>query len=154
MRSRSPTHGLVTTNGDTFDDNRPTLIQVFPSKESATEALSGTDEYPDAEVMHLDEYEELKREWHLDNPGDLTFVDAEEYNHMLEVLPPEHYRTHGSFARFCMREHQTGSITRQYARIDMDGRTVCAWRHVDAEDPDTWITPDELREHAPDVEVV
>lgn len=144
MRDQTPTHGIVTTDGDTFDDNRPVLVQVYPSERAVEKALSANrDEYPGATVMSLEAFDERKRAFHLDDPGDLTPCDRDEYYRMRDCVPPEHFARTDSFGRFIVGEPYTGTIRRQYVRLDTDTRTLYAWRHVDAEDPGTWITREE-----------
>ena len=146
--------GIVTRNSSLTDDDRPVLVNIYGSEETAESVLEANrDEYPEAEVMAVGEFEDARDSYHVDKKGDLTLTDREEYVRMRDCVPPSYYTESSKFGRFLVGEAYTGSIHRQYARIVMsdsesDQDEVYVWRHVDAEDRSTWITPEEARKAA------
>lgn len=70
--------------------------------------------------------------------------DAETYDEMLNVLPPENWCSSKEFAHFRMMEYWDGSETTMHARARHDGVDYFASRRIDALDPITWITREQV----------
>ena len=86
-------------------------------------------------VMTLTDYLKAEREYMLSK--ELKEVTKEEYNEMLNVLPPLYWTTIDDVTMFCMCEMTTGSYTSQYAH---DKRTDKYYaKTVDCADKSTWI---------------
>jgi hypothetical protein len=88
-------------------------------------------------------YKAQERAYCLADP--LTQIDEETFWQHLQVLPPLHHRSGGGFHTFLMAEFQQSTYTMMCASLDRRyGGVVYACRMVDATDPATWVTPDEL----------
>jgi hypothetical protein len=97
------------------------------------------------EACPVDSFSEIERREILS--GDLEEVCRETWEEMLYVLPPEHWTTRADVETFCMSEHKRGPYTAQYARTRVNGVDRFFTRVVDATDPETWITRDEILSH-------
>lgn len=85
------------------------------------------------EVMTFDEY--LARQKKSLLSGEVTETTAEQFNEMLNCLPPMKWCTIAGVEMFCMSEMYTGTYTNQYARIGDKYYTAM----VDVTDKSTWI---------------
>lgn len=86
-------------------------------------------------VMTLTDYLKAEREHILSK--ELKEITEEEYQEMLNVLPPLYWTTIDSVEMFCMCEMLTGTYTSQYAH---DRRTDKYYvKTVDCKDKSTWI---------------
>jgi hypothetical protein len=65
------------------------------------------------EAMKEAETKQLRNPW--------KEIDKEEYNEMLEVLPPEKWSNGPDFSMFRMMEYYTSNWTSHYCRIRMNG---------------------------------
>lgn len=84
-------------------------------------------------IMTWDEFEQGLRKYLLsDGPAEIT---EDEYNEMLNVLPPLNWCTKNGVEMFCMSEMYTGSYTTQYAKHN--GKYYR--KMVDYLDESTWI---------------
>ena len=89
-------------------------------------------------VMSWDEFEQAQKTAILSMP--LREITAEEWEEMLNVLPPKAWVTYNGVEMFCMSEFYTGSFTTQYAYDHRSGKYYS--KLVDYCDRKTWI--DEL----------
>lgn len=87
------------------------------------------------EVMTYEEFQRRQRAKLL--AGDPIEITAEEYQHALEVLPPEQWVTIDGVTEFCMCEHITATYTTQCAKDCRNNKYYC--KTVDSVDPSTWI---------------
>ena len=85
------------------------------------------------EVMTFGEF--LDRQKKAMVSGEVTETTEEQFNEMLNVLPPLKWCTIAGVEMFCMREMYTGTYTNQYARIGDKYYTAM----VDVTDESTWI---------------
>lgn len=92
-------------------------------------------EYENAkyEVMTFDEF--LNRQKVAMTSGEVTETTAEQFNEMLNILPPMKWCTIAGVEMFCLCEMYTGTYTNQYARIGDKYYTAM----VDVTDTSTWI---------------
>jgi hypothetical protein len=85
-------------------------------------------------IMSYDEYKQLERNYFTSKP--LTEITAEQFNEMLNVLPPLKWCTKHNIEMFCMSEMLTGTYTSQY----MYNLVTNKYYHkiVDITDQTTW----------------
>lgn len=69
--------------------------------------------------------------------GPLTEISEEQFQEMLNVLPPLYWSTHNGVEMFCIREMFTGTYTNQYAHDKATEKFYV--KMVDASDCSTWI---------------
>lgn len=149
---------VVNVNGDyasvwTFCDADNALEAIARAQKSSAETVatyeSHIKNYPDRadywrsckaqyenakyEVMTFDEF--LKRQKVAMTSGEVTETTEEQFNEMLNILPPLKWCTIAGVEMFCMREMYTGTFTNQYARIGDKYYTAM----VDVTDEKTWI---------------
>ena len=86
-------------------------------------------------VMSWEEFEAEQKKAVLEMP--LKESNAEEWEEMLNVLPPKAWTTHNEIEMFCMSEFYTGTFTTQYAHDHRTGKYYS--KLVDFCDPKTWI---------------
>lgn len=84
-------------------------------------------------VMTFDEFQEAQKKKLI--TGELKEVTEDQYNEMLNILPPLYWVTINGVEMFCMCEMYTGSFTTQYARVG--DKYYCTM--VDVTDKNTWI---------------
>lgn len=87
------------------------------------------------EIMTYEEFQRRQREKLL--AGSPIEITAEEYQHSLEILPPEKWVTVDGVSEFCMCEHLTATYTTQCAHDLKTDKYYC--KTVDSIDPTTWI---------------
>ena len=87
------------------------------------------------QVMMWNEFEKLQRDFYIGQP--IKEITAEQFDEMLNVLPPLKWCTIDGIEMFCMSEMYSGSYTNQYAH---DKRTDKYYtKMVDYMDKTTWI---------------
>lgn len=86
-------------------------------------------------IMLWSEWQKQKRESILSKP--LKEVSENEYNDMLNVLPPLHYISRNGITMFCMSEMYTETYTKQYAYDSKNDKYYV--KYVDVKDRSTWI---------------
>lgn len=86
------------------------------------------------EIMTYGEYVQTQRDYYLNKP--LTEITAEQYDDMLNVLPPLKWCTIGNVEMFCMSEMLTGYYTSQYMYNLVNGKYY--HKIVDIRDQSTW----------------
>lgn len=86
-------------------------------------------------AMRYSDFERIQRERILKQP--LHEVTEQDYEEMLDVLPPLHWVEINGVSEFCMMEMYTGCYTNQYAHDKKTGKYY--QKLVDATDRDTWI---------------
>lgn len=89
----------------------------------------------DYRAMRSSDFSRIQRQKFLRQP--LHEVTAEDYEEMLDVLPPIHYVEINGVSEFCMMEMFTGTFTNQYAHDKKTGKYY--QKLVDVADRDTWI---------------
>lgn len=89
----------------------------------------------DYRAMRSSDFSRIQRQKFLRQP--LHEVTAEDYEEMLDVLPPIHYVEINGVSEFCMMEMFTGTFTNQYAHDKKTGKYY--QKLVDVTDRDTWI---------------
>jgi hypothetical protein len=88
--------------------------------------------------MTYQAYKGAERQFYLSRP--LEEISEKRFNEMFEVLPPKAVRNADGVFSFLMSERWSGPYTSQYAAFNGKHFT----RQVDASDPSTWITWDEI----------
>lgn len=92
----------------------------------------------DFSIMPFDDYITWqKKQLTSDAPEEIT---KEEYNDMLNILPPLKWGTYHNVESFCMSEFYTGTLTNQYAYNLVNGKYYR--KLVDITDRNTWIYND------------
>ena len=104
----------------------------YPDVESYKKHLKAAQE-TEYKIMSWNEFKEGERKHLLLNP--LEEITEEEWEEMLNVLPPLKWCTITGVEMFCISEMYTGTYTTQYARCN--GKYYC--KMVDSEDQSTWI---------------
>lgn len=89
----------------------------------------------DYRAMRSSDFSRIQRQKFLRQP--LHEVTAEDYEEMLDVLPPIHWVEINGVSEFCMMEMFTGTFTNQYAHDKKTGKYY--QKLVDVTDRDTWI---------------
>lgn len=89
----------------------------------------------DYRAMRYSDFARIQRQKLLKQP--MCEVTAEDYEEMLDVLPPIHYVEINGVSEFCMMEMFTGTFTNQYAHDKKTGKYY--QKLVDVTDRDTWI---------------
>ncbi|MCK5133533.1 MAG: DUF1419 domain-containing protein [Candidatus Sabulitectum sp.] len=89
-------------------------------------------------VVDWEEYKAIERAHYLTGPHTTT---KEQYQDMLECLPPFNWSRSGVIESFIMSEFTTGTITNQFAK--MGGH--CISQAIDYSDKSTWINEDSFR---------
>lgn len=89
----------------------------------------------DYRVMTFGDFLEFEREKILAKP--LTEITADQFEEMLDVLPPLAWTQHKGVEMFCMAEFYTGCYTSQYAHDLSTGKYYT--KIVDYSDRSTWI---------------
>ena len=84
-------------------------------------------------VITWNEFEKLQKSFYLDQP--LTETTEEDFDDMLNCLPPLKWCTINGVEMFCMCEMLTGTYTSQYARCNGKYYT----KVVDITNKNTWI---------------
>lgn len=102
--------------------------------ESRLEAVSKVVE-AGCEAMTYEQFKEKEREHILS--GEPVEITAEQFNDMLNVLPPIRYENSSSFEQFCMSEMLTGTYTSQYTHDKKNDKYYT--KTVDCMDKSTWI---------------
>lgn len=87
------------------------------------------------DIMTFGEFENFQREKILSDP--MRETTQENFDEMLNVLPPLMWCTINGVEMFCMREMYTGSYTTQYAHDKTTNKFYC--KMVDCRDRSTWI---------------
>jgi hypothetical protein len=90
------------------------------------------------EPMTYQDYKAAEHQFYLSRP--LKEISEERFNEAYEVLPPMAVRNADGVFSFLMIEHWSGPYTSQYAAFNGKHFT----RLVDATDPSSWITRDEI----------
>lgn len=105
--------------------------------ENAESQLRYAKEHEEAcyEIMDFETFHKREREAILSGP--LESITEEQFNDMLDVLPPLRWETHNGIEEFCMREMWTGTYTTQYAHVH--GTDEYYSKMVDCADRSTWI---------------
>lgn len=85
------------------------------------------------ELMTFDEFLQRQKKHMLS--GGVTETTEEQFDEMLNILPPLNWCTIDGVEMFCMCEMYTGTYTNQYARIGDKYYTAM----VDVTDRSTWI---------------
>jgi len=85
------------------------------------------------QVMTYNDYHAAKRNFYISQP--LEEITAEQFDDMLNILPPNHWMTLRGVEMFCMSEMLTLTYTNQYARVGDKYYT----KVVDTRDRSTWI---------------
>lgn len=140
------------TNIWTFCDADNALEEIAKAQKSAADNVATYEShivnYPDRadywrnckakyenakyEVMTLGEYLKKQKKHLL---GEVIETTEEQFNEMLNVLPPMKWCHIDGVEMFCMSEMYTGTYTNQYARIGNNYYTAM----VDVLDKSTWI---------------
>lgn len=89
----------------------------------------------EVKVFDFDEWLKLKKNNLLNVNNDLKEITDEDFNDMLNVLPPLKWCTIDGVEMFCMSEMYDGTITLQYARHNGKYYSML----VDCADRETWI---------------
>lgn len=89
----------------------------------------------DYRAMRYSDFARIQRQKLLKQP--MCEVTAEDYEEMLDVLPPIHWVEINGVSEFCMMEMFTGTFTNQYAHDKKTGKYY--QKLVDVTDRDTWI---------------
>lgn len=84
-------------------------------------------------IMSYDDYLDLQRHFYLDS--EIKEVSAEEWQEMLNILPPYKWCSRNGVEMFCNSEMEFGTYTMQYARR---GDRYFG-KVVDSADESTWI---------------
>jgi hypothetical protein len=84
-------------------------------------------------VMTWDEFQKARRDFYIDRP--LEEVTEDQYNEMLNILPPLKWCTIDGIEMFCISEMYDDVYTNQYARYKDKYYT----KLVDIIDQSTWI---------------
>ena len=104
----------------------------YPDVDSFKDYLKAAKEV-EYQVMTWDEFQEGQKRHLLSDP--LKEITEEEWEDMLNVLPPLKWCTIAGVEMFCMSEMYTGTYTTQYARCG--DNYYC--KMVDSADKSTWI---------------
>ena len=107
-------------------------IKNYPERADYWRSCKAEYENAKYESMTFDKFLELQKK-HL--IGEVTETTAEQFNEMLNILPPMKWCTIDGVEMFCMREMYTGTYTNQYARMGDKYYTAM----VDITDKNTWI---------------
>lgn len=86
-------------------------------------------------AMSFNDFKSLERKYILDQP--LKEITEDDYNEMLNVLPPRAWTRICDIEMFCMSEFYTGTYTNQYAKDHRIGKYYT--KLVDFCDRSTWI---------------
>jgi hypothetical protein len=105
------------------------------------QAAKARQQAKDYQVMTWEEYTAAEAKQILSRP--LTEITEQDFDDMLNVLPPMKWGTNRGIISFFMCEFHTGSYTRQYAKIG----NRHFWKLVDYRKPETWISF-EMVDHA------
>lgn len=108
-------------------------IKNYPDRADYWRSCKAKYENAKYEVMTFDEF--LKRQKVAITSGEVTETTAEQFDEMLNILPPLKWCTIDGVEMFCMCEMYTGTFTNQYARIGDKYYTAM----VDVTDKSTWI---------------
>lgn len=84
-------------------------------------------------IMTLKEFDELQKKYYLDSP--MQEITEDQYNDMLDVLPPLKWTTIQGVEEFLISEMLSGTYTNQYAKCNGKYYT----KVVDSMDKSTWI---------------
>lgn len=99
------------------------------------EEMANKEDGTDYKVMSYEDFQKIEKEAIVALP--LEDSNEEEFQNMLEILPPRAWTTHNEVEMFCMSEFYTGAFTTQYAH---DHRTGKYYKKlVDFRDKATWI---------------
>ena len=130
---------LAWPNGMRLFDFYATLDDAVANADRANKSEFRTPTDPDYVLMTFGEYQSRQRAKMLD--GELKECSEDDFIEALECLPPEKWHTDkDGVNKFLMCEYYTATFTTQYARFK--GRYYS--RMVDARDPTTWITAQEI----------
>lgn len=108
-------------------------IKNYPDRAEYWRSRKAEYENAKYEVMSFDEF--LERQKKSLTSGEVTETTEENFNEMLNILPPMKWCTIDGVEMFCMSEMYTGTYTSQYARIGNKYYTAM----VDVLDKSTWI---------------
>lgn len=86
-------------------------------------------------IATYDEFLEMQKSYYVNKP--LIEIDYENFNYMLNVLPPLKWTTKNNVEMFCMSEMLTGCYTSQYAHDKTTNKYYT--KVVDITDTKTWI---------------
>lgn len=130
-----PAYRMTTESGYTWETNMAAGITLKDAEKYFLGKLVTISEYPDehlaeivtkveaaellaekegSEVMDIDEYAEKADSFWCTEPKEIT---AEDYDEMLNVLPPEDWRNGGFGSSFKMMEYWSGNVTGIYCKI-------------------------------------
>lgn len=110
-------------------------MQKYPENADYWEARVEEYENADYHTMRYSDFERIQRERILKKP--LQEVTEDDYEEMLNILPPIHWVEINGVSEFCMMEMYTGTYTNQYAHDRKTGKYY--QKLVDVTDRDTWI---------------
>jgi hypothetical protein len=127
----------------------PSVYAFYPTAEAAAANAEDANAYNKRleqhgaparcyEPMLYDDYKQAERQFYLSRP--LEEIGENRFNEAYEVLPPKAVRNRDGVFSFLMSEPWSGPYTSQYA--EYNGRHFT--RLVDATDPSSWITRDEI----------